>query len=430
MSGTDPVAVVLDDIRHLRRPFRLTGRVQAYAWGGHTFLRNLTGLDLPRDRPAAEWWLGAHPSATSVITTTHGACGLDAAIASSPAALLGPDVAARFGGRLPYLLKVLDVRQMLSIQAHPSKRQAEEGFARENRAGVPPDASHRNYRDDNHKPEAQVALTPFWMLAGFRTEADIARTLAERPALAPLARAFDRAKAEPIRTLYRHIMTMDADAVDRIVDEIATRARTLEAAGGLERSSPDFWALRAATDMRRPNGHHDAGVLAIYLLNLIYLEPGRASFLGAGVLHAYLEGACVEIMANSDNVIRGGLTPKHVDVDELMSVVSFHPSGPTPLEPTRIGGAQALSMPIDEFALDRWQLPAGQTAEVAEVGGPAILVAIDGEAELLASGGVLSLARGQAAFAAPDVAMTLRARTAVDVFRARVPQALAVGVGQ
>jgi mannose-6-phosphate isomerase class I len=186
MQGNDVTTTVVRLARQLAgqpRPLELIGCVQPYAWGGFDYLRALTGLDLPTNTPAAEWWIGAHPVAPSMVRSELGDVALDRLIAHDPATTLGNEVVARFGPQLPFLLKVLDVREMLSIQAHPSKAQAEAGFARENAEGVPVDAPRRNYRDANHKPEAQVALTPFWMLCGFRHPADLHTILASRPEL-------------------------------------------------------------------------------------------------------------------------------------------------------------------------------------------------------------------------------------------------------
>jgi mannose-6-phosphate isomerase len=386
-------------------------------------LRELTGLPLPPDEPAAEWWIGAHPLAPSVAVSEVGECPLDLLIARAPAVFLGPAVARRFG-RLPFLLKVLDVAQMLSIQAHPSKEDAEAGFAREQRAGVPLDSPVRTYKDDNHKPEAQVALTPFWLLYGFRAPERLAATLAERPELAALQARLTPAgdSAAALRSLFAHIMTLSQDAIDTLLGPLVSRLAPLYHAGRLPRESPDFWAARAAEQFPLPGGHLDRGILSIYLMNLVSLAPGEGTFLGAGLLHAYLEGTAVEVMANSDNVIRGGLTPKHVDVPELLRVLAFEPA-----EPARLSSHEAATdvrryqAPVPEFTLAHAELPAGGRLDLPAPLGPQILIVLGGATNLRWPGGALALTRGSAVFVPPGLTTVLAARAPGSIFMASVP---------
>ncbi len=216
--------VALASYRALPRPFPLLGVVQPYAWGGYDFIPGLLGRDNSERRPFAELWLGAHPRGTAQATIDEARVSLDQLVAADPWLTLGPDAALRFAGRLPYLFKVLDVRVMPSLQAHPSKAQAEEGFARENAAGIPLDAPNRNYRDENHKPEVHVALSDFWMLHGFRPLPEIADALETEPELAALMPDFgqrrrganDEARTTLLRDLYAHIMTMPQANIDAI----------------------------------------------------------------------------------------------------------------------------------------------------------------------------------------------------------------------
>jgi len=424
------VAAVVARLDEGPRPLRLAGRVQPYAWGGFDYLRELTGAEVPEGAPAAEWWLGAHPVAPALASIDGASCPLDALIAARPRTLLGEGVARRFGGRLPFLFKVLDVRQMLSIQAHPSREQAAQGFAREEARGLDLRAPERTYRDDSHKPEAQVALTPFWMLYGFRPAREMAAALAAVPELAPLRAAAPGEPPAPggpeepawVRTLYRRIMEMPQRDVDRVLDPLVRRLGPLYEQGTLDRSGPDFWAARAAAQFARPGGTHDRGIVSIYLMNLVRLAPGEGTFIGPGVLHAYLEGTAVEVMASSDNVLRGGLTAKHVDVGELLRILSFVPAGPRRLARAAIApGWERYAVPVEEFMLDRLEVGARDRIETGPCEGPQLLVVIDGAAALDTPVQALGLGRGAAVYLPPGIPWRLEAPVRAVVFRVSVP---------
>lgn len=284
---------------------KLTGTMQNYAWGHDSYIADLQGRD-PSGDPEAELWFGAHPSAPS--ETSQGP--LDSVIARDPQAQLGYD------GTLPFLVKLLAAAKPLSLQAHPSLEQAGAGFERDNAAGIPLDAPHRNYKDANHKPELLIALTPFRAMAGFRPVAETIELLDafDLPELAPLEDALARNDVEESERL-AHALTlaMKCDAtssVEKRAGELAEREDFIGEA-----------ARNLAVIAREYPG--DSGLIAAMLLNHVSLNPGEAIFLGAGDLHAYLHGLGVEVMANSDNVLRGGLTEKHIDTDELFSVLRF-----------------------------------------------------------------------------------------------------------
>jgi mannose-6-phosphate isomerase len=424
------VAAVAARLEAGPRPLRLAGRVQFYSWGGFDYLRELAGAAVPEGTPAAEWWLGAHPVAPAVASIEDASCPLDALIAARPRLLLGEAVARRFGGRLPFLFKVLDVRQMLSIQAHPSREQAVRGFAREQAAGPGLHAPTRTYRDDNHKPEAQVALTSFWLLHGFRPAREIAATFSAVPELAPLGAAAPGDAPPPgspeeppwVRALYRHIMEMPQRDVDRLLDPLVRRLAPLYEEGRLPRSGPDFWAARAAAQFARPGGARDRGILSIYLMNLVCLAPGEGTFIGPGVLHAYLEGRAVEVMASSDNVLRGGLTAKHTDIGELLRILSFVPEGPRRLARTSIApGWDRYDAPVEEFVLDRLEMKPPHRIEEAAGDGPQLLAVIEGEAALDTAAGTLSLDRGAGVYVPPGLSWRLESAARAVVFRVSVP---------
>ena len=309
--------------------------VQHYAWGSRTAIAELLGQPSPSEQPEAELWIGAHPKAPSQVTQPPGFGTLDKAIENDPVGLLGAEVCERFGNELPFLFKVLAAAEPLSIQAHPDQEQARAGWARENAEGIPVDAPHRNYRDQNHKPELVCALTPFTALKGFRTPEDVARLL--EPVAGPeidreIARLGRERTPEALRALFTRLMTLEDDEREALL------ARALEEAGG--RGDPDAaWAWVSRLLARYPD---DVGSLSPLYLNLLTLAPGEALFLPAGELHAYLEGTALEIMANSDNVLRGGLTPKNVDLPALLAILSFQEDAPEVLHGRDAGPSQQV----------------------------------------------------------------------------------------
>ncbi|MCU0597528.1 MAG: mannose-6-phosphate isomerase, class I [Desulfobacterota bacterium] len=291
----------------------LRNPVQHYAWGSKTFIPELLGEAAPSAGPVAEVWMGAHPKGVSQVLWDGAWISLADLIQRDPENILGKKAARRFSNRLPFLFKILSAAIPLSIQAHPDRAQARQGFARENRLRIPPDDPARNYRDDNHKPEILCALTSFDGLKGFRKAEDIL-ALFERvhvPALEkPLARL--QSPSQDVAGFFSAFLALTAENRKSAISELMTHARSRDS------SDPAFsWVLRL-----HQHFPDDIGVFAPLLLNLIHLEPGEAIYVGSGELHSYLQGAGVELMANSDNVIRAGLTPKHADPSSCESCVS------------------------------------------------------------------------------------------------------------
>jgi len=384
----------------------LQGVVQHYDWGGHTFIPDLLGIENATRKPFGELWIGAHAKAPSIVEFSGDREPLDTLIAEAPEAMLGSAASLRFAGRLPYLFKILDVHKMLSIQAHPTLAQAREGFARENLEGIPLSAGNRNYKDDNHKPEIGVALTDFWMLHGFRPMEQIAQEFHRTPELASLMPGFPDRLAQAhhdhdvrrglLRELYSTAMTIAQDQVDLLLNDLLAR---LKAAPSPDKSSPDYWALRAAENFPLPGGHRDRGIFSIYLLNLLRMKPGQGTFQPAGVLHAYLEGVNVELMANSDNVLRGGLTTKHVDVPELLRILTFEGGTPEILNGTNLGEHERVySTPAEEFELSRIGLGLHDHYAGEAVYGPKALLVLHGAAKMTSAGKLTNLDRGSIAF--------------------------------
>jgi mannose-6-phosphate isomerase len=364
----------------------LDNPIQNYAWGSRTAIAELLGHEAPSAQPEAELWIGAHPRAPSRIVEPQGLGTLDQAIQDDPVGLLGSDVCDRFGNELPFLLKVLAASAPLSIQAHPNQEQARSGWARENAEGIPLDAPRRNYRDLNHKPELLCALTPFAALKGFRPFEEIAQGLEPiaRPELSrEVGRLGHERTALALRALFARLMTLEDDERGPLLKRAAAEAA--------RRSGSPAWKRVAQLLASHPG---DVSALAPLYLNLISLAPGEGLFLAAGELHAYLEGTALEIMANSDNVLRGGLTPKHIDVQELLAVLVFDPQPPAPLKPqSDAPGEWSFKTPAREFELGL--IDVGEPFEAAGSHGVEILLQLEGASRIKCGGGEVALERGR-----------------------------------
>ncbi|MET8082170.1 mannose-6-phosphate isomerase, class I [Streptomyces sp. NPDC005303] len=360
---------------------RLDNTIRPYAWGSTTAIPELLGVR-PTGEPQAEMWMGAHPGAPS--RTDRGT--LVEVIDADPAKELGAEAVAKFGPRLPFLLKILAAGAPLSLQVHPDLAQAKEGYDDEERRGIPVDAGHRNYKDANHKPELICALTEFDGLCGFR-EPTRAAELLDALGVDSLKPYVDLLHARPeeaaLREVLTAVLTADRAEMAHTVTEAAAACARL---GGEHAPYADI-------------AHHypgDPGVIAAMLLNHVRLQPGEALFLGAGIPHAYLSGLGVEIMANSDNVLRCGLTPKHVDVPELLRIVRFEAADPGVLRPEASpDGEEVYETPIDEFRLSRYVLPEGAATHDLTRPTPQILLCTAGSVRV----GEHDLSPGQSVFA-------------------------------
>lgn len=374
----------------------MQNQIRPYAWGSRTAIAELLGDESPAPHPQAEMWIGAHPADSSELLGPDGSTSsLAELIAEDPVSLLGERATQAFGPRLPYLLKVLAAAEPLSLQAHPSAAQARHGFTEEERAGVPLSASSRNYKDSWHKPELICALTEFHALCGFRDPDVTVRLLAglQVPALDHYLALLDGQRdSDGTRALFSSIITMPSSVLAPLLEQVLASCVNKVQEGG------EFVTeFRTALELgeRYPG---DAGVLASLLLNRVTLEPGEALYLPAGNLHAYLSGVGVEIMANSDNVLRGGLTPKHVDVPELMRVLDFA-VGPVPVISGTAdeSGEWNYRTPTAEFQLSRIEID-DHERDVTHAG-PQVLLVVDGEATLRSGDGAeLKIPRGRSAW--------------------------------
>jgi mannose-6-phosphate isomerase len=375
--------------------WQLTGAVRHYPWGSRTVIPDLLGLAVPTEQPYAELWMGAHPDDPSKLSDGRG---LDVAIIADPDRLLGPAVTARFGPRLPFLLKVLAADTPLSLQAHPTSAQAQAGFAAEEAAGIPRGDPTRTFTDPYHKPELLVALTTFEALCGFRPVEESLHCLAKlqvpelKPTIAALARGGLRAVVPQLLAL------SDGQRTD-LVETVAVAATRFVTAADLEFINTYRWAATLA--QAYPG---DPGVVISLLCNHLKLSPGEAVFLPAGNLHAYLAGAGVEVMASSDNVLRGGLTEKRVDLAALIEVLDFADGRVSVLHPVLGPGGLRYPVPVEDFDLTVCQLDRG--SGTLTTSGPQVLLCTDGRAVLASSDSELVLETGCSAFVPAGAPLT------------------------
>ena len=398
----------------MQRIYPLTGKVQHYSWGGYEYIPQLLGIENKDRIPYGEYWLGAHPNHPSTLTLHGSSVSLFDFIKVERENVLGNKVNAQFG-TLPFLLKVLDVRQMLSIQVHPDKESAASNFKKENEKGIPLNAPNRNYKDENHKPELMVALSDFWLLHGFKPEVELKKVLEQTTELSFLMPSLERGG---YKQLFTTAMTLDQQEVNKIGKALEDKIMPLYKEGKLAKDGADFWAARAIETFCRDN-QYDKGLFSIYFLNIVHLRKGEGVYQPQGLLHAYLEGQNVEIMANSDNVLRAGLTDKHIDVPELLLHVHFEPTYPDILKPGR-GKETSFNPPVAEFNMVHYQEQAGAHSSLSSTG-PEIILVIEGSIHLGQEGMELPLHKGEAAFVEAGTPFTIISDTDSVYFRAGVP---------
>ena len=405
------------------RVARLRGTIQHYAWGGYNFIPLLIGLIPEPGVTYAEYWMGAHEKAPSHVVRRDGTTrALNEFIKEQPDKTLGPRVAKRYG-HLPFLMKVMDVREMLSIQVHPTKAEAERGYARENKMGILLDSPERNYKDDNHKPELEIALSDFWLLYGFRPHDQLQAVLAQVPEFHSFQPLF---ASEGCFGLYKYVMEMPQESVNALLDPVVERTLQQHHAGALDESSPGYWVAKTREGKRGED--YDRGIFSIYFFNLVRLKPGQATFQEAGIPHAYLRGQVIEIMANSDNVIRGGLTPKHIDVLELLRLIVCRGIIPDIIEGRQSGSPyeSLYESPSPDFCLSSIQLDAGDIYENTASSIEIVLV-FRGEALLDSTDGQMLLKKGESVIilAGENYRMSALSENAL-LFRASIPHAQGV----
>ena len=397
--------------------YKLTGKVQYYTWGGTTYIPELLGIENSGQKPFAEYWMGAHPSNPSLIEQDESiTISLGELIHQDPSKYLGEKVAQQFGG-LPFLFKVLDVKDMLSIQVHPAKEEAIRGFARENEAGIPLSASHRNYKDDNHKPEVMVALSEFWLLHCFKEKALLTETLQQISELNMLVPVFEKGD---YYGLYKYVMELPKEKVDEMLSPLLKKIMPEYTANKLTRANPAYWACKAIASNSNRYHNIDRGIFSVYFFNIVQLHPGQAIFQGAGVPHAYLEGQNIELMSNSDNVLRGGLTPKHIDVPELLKHTLFEGITPQILNGEAHGAEIIYHCPVPDFIVSKIELAKNESF-IHNASSAEILIVTEGEATCVSNGTALTLKKGDAAFAGAGEGYTIASSPRAVLFKAAVP---------
>lgn len=401
---------------------RLEGAIRNYAWGSRTTLARLQGRAAPTSEPEAELWLGAHPLAPATLCRADGSrTPLDVAVGEAPVHMLGEPVVHSYGPTLPFLLKVLAVESPLSLQVHPDSGQARVGFEAEEAAQVPRDAPHRVFRDCWGKPELLCALSRMQVLCGLRPVEEAVAVLRalEVSALAPLATQLATQGAAALGSVVRRLLTWPDTQRAQLVAAVAAGAERLCGQGGRFAASAG-WVRRLADEHPR-----DPGVVVALLLHLVDLAPGDAVDVPPGTPHAYLRGTGIEVMASSDNVIRGGLTAKHVDVDRLLAVLDPRPGPPPVLAAEQADGWQHYPSATQAFCLSR--LTVGQRIDL-DGGTPQVLLTVDGRIEVHAPAprreaertAPVALGPGQAAFV-PAGTSSLALHGAGTAFRATPP---------
>jgi mannose-6-phosphate isomerase len=418
---------LIADVPVKPRPYLMQNQIQHYAWGtrnDEAFIPRLLGTKPQPDTPYAELWMGAHPKAPSVVVVEGTAIPLDQWIVAYPLELLGAAVAERFLDRLPFLFKVLSTQEALSIQAHPNKAQAEVLHAR--------DPEH--YPDDNHKPELAVALDSLTALVGIRPLIEILDALDRYPELVGLVgpgiHQRIRVAKNPsypeqqalVQAMFAALIERSvtcAEELSRSIDHLA--ARLAESAGELREEE------RLFLDLRQKYAGADVGLLAIFLLNLVHLQAGEGVYTPAGIPHAYLQGNIVECMANSDNVVRVGLTPKFKDAQALLDILDCQPGVISFVEGDLNSSEVIYRTPFVEFEVSRWRMEPSQ--EKSTIGsGPRVLIVIQGDVLIRWGNGLESceemLRQGQSVFI-PALLEEFRVRASgsVELFVASTPYA-------
>lgn len=368
--------------------YKMNNSLQHYAWGSKTALTELYDIPNPQGLPQAELWMGAHPKSSSMLTVAGQPLSLREFIARDPLNTLGAAVAHRFG-ELPFLFKILCAAKALSVQVHPGKAAAVAGFARENASGLASDAAQRSFRDANHKPELVYALTPFQAMNGFRPLPEIAALLT------PVAAAHHaipdfiaRPAPDTLAHLFTTLLTLSGAEQAQALDIVTSAAR---------RQPGEVWQTLQQLAIDFPV---DNGIFAPLLLNLITLQPGEAMFLGAETPHAYLQGTALEVMANSDNVLRAGLTPKFIDMPALLANITFSSSAADTLRLQPCTEAESLRfpVPVDDFAFAIHSL--STVPQRLKQSGAAVLFCVSGTAQLTRGEQTLLLRPGESCFVA------------------------------
>ena len=396
-----------------RNIFRIEGVVQHYDWGGKSFIPNLLSEKNPANITYAEYWLGAHLKAPSLVKVQQKNIPLDVFLNE----YVSKDSEPHFG-KLSYLFKVLDVHKMLSIQVHPTKEAAKKGYELENNNGIPLTANHRNYKDQNHKPEIMVALSDFWLLHGFLERSKLIKNLQETKELTFLLKTF---LSEGYLGLYKKVMEFSQEEVNNILRPLMDRIYPKFTANEIEKSAPAYWAAKSLADKDVQN--LDKGIFSIFFFNILKLSKGEAIFQDAGLPHAYLEGKNMELMANSDNVLRGGLTSKHIDVEELLRNTKFEGTIPAILHgnQNKSNGEVVYKTTTKDFEMSKIELNSS-TSHRSVSNSIEILIAMKGSATVIENKNAFFLEKGQSIVIKPNTAYKIQTNSEAEIYKAGVPK--------
>ncbi|AQS93217.1 mannose-6-phosphate isomerase, class I [Polaribacter sp. BM10] len=401
----------------MRKIFKLKGKVQNYDWGGTSYIPNLVSENIKENITYAEYWMGAHIKAPSEVITENENILLNKFIEENLTDSLGKDVSSKFG-KLPFLFKVLDVNNMLSIQVHPSIEAAINGFNLEESKGIPLTAKNRNYKDKNHKPEIMVALSDFWLLHGFLERNKLIKNLEQTKELNFLKEIFlDKGFAG----LYKLVMNYSQNEVNNILQPLVDRILPKYVNNELDKASPAYWAAKSIHG--KTNKNIDKGIFSIYFFNILNVSKGEAVFQDAGVPHAYLEGKNIELMANSDNVLRAGLTSKHIDVEELIKNTKFEETIPEILKGNfnsqngeTVFKTKAIDFELSKISLDD-SITYHKTSNSIE-----ILIALEGSATIKDNSFSLDLDKGECILINANTDYKIETSTHVEIYKASVPE--------
>ena len=361
------------------RPYLLDNSFRHYSWGSLDGIAAFLSRPNAERVPCAEYWMGSHATAPSMVEHDGKRLSLGELISQYPDVLLGANTASRFDGKLPFLFKILSAAAPLSLQVHPDKAQAERGFALEDKAGIHLDSPLRNYKDRNHKPELLTAITAFRALCGFREHGETLALLSscKTDVLKPAIDVLSESREYP--AFYRYLLEMPDRARRELTDVMVRLAH--DPHKRTETASPDaghgfLEALELAGELAAVYPG-DVGCLSPFFLNIVDLEPGQSLYLYSGILHTYIKGTGLELMASSDNVLRGGLTDKHIDIPEFLSILDARPYYPSVIQPIPGGCRRIIPTPACDFELSIIE-SSGSICPLPE-GRPSILLCAEGD---------------------------------------------------
>lgn len=374
------------------KPYLLEPAFKLYSWGSYTAIQNMTGRKELEGKTAAEMWMGDHPSGLNSIKEDSSLYPLHNLVESYPEKLIGKSSHEKFPGTIPFLLKVLGAEKPLSIQSHPDKKQAEEGFERENILNIGMKDFNRGYKDRNHKPEIILALTPFKMMKGFRRYEKIKENFSLYCPESSEMLFFNcpgYSEEKNIKSFFKKIMSAGRHDSENMINEALSAINK----GKSEDNDKTVSEMIKKFSEYYPG---DPGILSPLYLNCAVLSPGDAVYIPAGELHAYIEGTGIELMANSDNVFRGGLTAKHVDREELYKILRYRPTEIKKIEGKKEKGETFFFTESEEFLLSEIVLDKDKKYNSAEDRNIDILICCEGSAEVLDSGGCrINVSKGE-----------------------------------